>query len=213
VLPKPRDVLKLFKIRDYNLIVLGYIAYTFAMGAYAFWGPTFLVRFHGLSNQFANTFFGGTLVVAGLFGTLVGGFLATKWHRKFKSAYAWLCGVSVLISAPLTTLAFMSSDKTVVMVSLALAMFCIFLSTGPINTLILEASPLNLQSTGMALSIFCIHLFGDVWSPQIVGYLSDRWESLSGALMILPGAFLVAAVFWIKLALEQHKRLVPSRSN
>jgi hypothetical protein len=30
----------------------------------------------------------------------------------------------------------------------------------------------------MALSIFSIHLFDDLWSPQIVGRLSDHFGSL-----------------------------------
>jgi len=40
--PTFRDFLKLFVNKDYQLIVWGYVAYTFAIGAFAFWGPTFL---------------------------------------------------------------------------------------------------------------------------------------------------------------------------
>ncbi len=67
------DVARLFVNRDYNLVVWGYVAYTFALGAFAFWGPTFLQKVHGLSLDRADNFFGAVLVVAGLAGSLIGG--------------------------------------------------------------------------------------------------------------------------------------------
>jgi hypothetical protein len=54
----------------------------------------------------------------------------------------------------------------------------------------------------MAGSIFAIHLFGDLWSPRIVGHLSDRWGDLQRATVtVLPVALLVSAVFWCWLVL------------
>jgi hypothetical protein len=47
----------------------------------------------------------------------------------------------------------------------------------------------------MALSIFAIHLFGDVPSPALVGWLSDR-TSLDLAVLILPVAALAGGVVW-----------------
>ena len=73
---------ELFRIEDYVLVLLGLTAYTFGLGAFAAWGPTFLNRVHGLELSFADQFFGGTLVIAGLLGTLIGGFAATAWHKN-----------------------------------------------------------------------------------------------------------------------------------
>ena len=75
--PSVRDVVNLFRIPDYVLVVLGYTAYTFALGAFGYWGPTFLQRAHSVALDKAATFFGAVLVVAGLVGTLLGGFAAT----------------------------------------------------------------------------------------------------------------------------------------
>jgi len=47
-----------------------------------------------------------------------------------------------------------------------------------------------------------IHLFGDNWSPEIVGRLSDAWNSLQKAVLILPGALLIGAALWLALALR-----------
>ena len=46
--PKWNEVFKLFLIRDYMLTVAGYVAYTFALGAFGVWGPSFLHRIHNI---------------------------------------------------------------------------------------------------------------------------------------------------------------------
>ena len=203
--PKTGDILKIFRVPDYSLVVLGYTAYTFALGAFAVWGPAFLERVHNVPKEIASTFFGAVLVVTGLVGTMAGGFAATAWHKRHPAGYAWMLGLSVVLAAPLAIAAFLASEKNVSMTCLAGAMFFIFLCTGPVNTLILETVPVNLRASAMALSIFCIHLFGDLWSSEIVGRLSDHWGSLQKAVMILPGALGVAAALWISLALKTKR--------
>ena len=108
---------------------------------------------------------------------------------------------------PLVVAAFVVTGQTPALVCLGAAMFFLFLCTGPVNTLILESVPANLRASAMALSIFCIHLFGDLWSAEIVGHLSDRWQSLQKAVMILPGALGVAALLWLTLALKTRRRV------
>ncbi len=204
--PKLRDVFSLLRLRNYNLVVWGYTAYTFALGAFAYWGPAFLNRFHQVPNETASTFFGAVLVVSGLVGTLAGGFAATAWHKRNPGGYAWLCSLSVLAGVPVSLVAFLASNPTVSMACLALAMFLLFLSTGPINTLMLESVPANLRASAVALSIFAMHLFGDFWSPEIVGRLSDALGSLRLAVLILPGALLIGGVLWGILAWLQSTR-------
>ena len=66
------------------------------------------------------------------------------------------------------------------------------------------------QSAIVAISIFAIHLFGDLWSSQIMGALSDHWQSLQRAGLILPGALLVGAALWLALAVKTL-RAMPRR--
>ncbi len=82
-------------------------------------------------------------------------------------------------------------------------MFLLFLSTGPVNTLIIESVPLNLRASAMALSIFMIHLFGDMWSPEIVGRLADAWgHDLRKGVLLLLAVLLVGGVFWLLLVFK-----------
>lgn len=206
---KPRwgDVAELWGRTDYQLVVWGYTAYTFALGAFGVWGPTFLHRVHGVPVESSGTFFGAVLVVAGLLGTVVGGVVATAWQKRTPAGYANMLSVSVVTAAPVAVFAFWTRDRTSAMAALAVAMFLIFLCTGPVNTLILETVPANLRATAMAMSIFAIHLFGDMWSSWFVGRLSDSWGSLRSAVMILPGALVVAAALWIAQAVRMRRRV------
>ncbi len=205
-LPGFKDVLALFKRRDYNLSVWGYTAYTFALGAMAHWGPSFLHRAHGMEVKKAAEFFGYVLVGAGLIGTMLGGLTATVWQKRSRSGYAGTLALSMLFGAPAAWVAFTAASQTTSMTALAVAMFCCFLGTGPINTLILESAPTALRASAMAGSIFIIHLFGDLWSPSIVGLLSDHWANLSKALLILPAVLLMAGLLWGALAWLQHRK-------
>lgn len=203
--PTAGDIARLFCIPDYLLVVLGYTAYTFALGAFGHWGPTFLNRVHGVSVEQAGGFFGGVLVVAGLVGTMIGGFAASAWQKRNPAGYAWTLGLAVLVAVPLAFAAFLVPARFLSMVCLAAAMFVLFLPTGPVNTLILETVPINLRASAMAVSIFMIHLLGDMWSPKIVGRIADATGSLQRAVLILPAALIVGAGLWLALAMKTRR--------
>ncbi len=226
--PKFADVLGLLRLPNYLLVILGYTAYTFALGAFALWGPAFLTRVHGVPVEESARFFGIVLVIAGLIGTLLGGWIATAWQKRTPAGYAWTLGISVSVAVPFAALAFILNERSGAMMCLAGAMFFLFLATGPVNTLILETVPVNLRASAMALSIFTIHLFGDMWSPELVGHLSDllrdRFATASNAAMdaeglklsaqayglkravlLLPLALAVGAVFWLWLAARMRR--------
>jgi MFS family permease len=195
-----RGFLELFRYRRYLLVIAGYVAQTFAMGGFALWAPTFLHRVHHMAVDEAGLFFGGALVATGLVATLVGGFAATAWQRRTGRGYAGVLAISSLLAAPAAFAAFILPDLGAAKVALAGAMFFLFLTTGPVNTLILETVPVAMRATAMAGSIFAIHMFGDLWSPRIVGYLSDHWGNLQRAcLWVLPGALLASVAFWLWL--------------
>jgi hypothetical protein len=158
----------------------------------------------------ASDFFGYVLVGAGLAGTMLGGLAATAWQKRHRSGYAGTLALSMLLGAPAAWIAFSSPDKTTGMTALAISMFCCFLGTGPINTLILESAPAALRASAMAGSIFMIHLFGDLWSPSIVGALSVSWDNLPKALLLLPAVLGLAGVLWGTLAWRQHRAPTPA---
>lgn len=193
----------LFRNKQYMLATIGYVFYTFAMGAFSFWGPAFLSRVHGMNVNDATMFLGPALIVGGLLGTLLGGYLANKWRRKNPAGYAILLSVSVFIAVPFSFISFLTTDTTLSLVAIAISLLFLFQATGPINTILVECVPSNMRASAMAICIFFIHAFGDIWSPELVGHVSDRFNSLRIGMLILPGAFIFAGIFWMWLGRVQ----------
>jgi MFS family permease len=181
--------------RRYVLTVLGYAAYTFAVGGLAAWMPSFLERVRGVPKQEAAVSFGAIVVVTGFLGTFAGGWLGDWCARYSRQAFLWVCGVSVLLAAPFVWAALTTAAPTAYLVYMVIAQFLIFVSTGPINAAIVNmVSPLE-RASAVALSVFAIHLLGDVLSPTLIGVLSD-WGSLRQAVQIVPGMVLLSGLLW-----------------
>ena len=211
--PGWRVYLDLLGFRGYLLVVAGYVAQTFALGGFAFWAPTFLHRVHGMDVEAAGRFFGLSLVATGLVATLAGGYAATAWQKRTGTGYAWILALSSLAAGPAAFAAFAIGDLALAKIALIAAMALLFLATGPVNTLILETVPPAMRACAMAGSIFAIHMFGDLWSPKMVGYLSDRWGNLQQAtLWVLPVSLLVSAFFWGWLVLFVRRERAAGRA-
>jgi MFS family permease len=190
-----RAYLSLLRNRPYLLTVLGYAAYTFAIGALAFWTPTFLERARGIPKAQATVQFGAIVVVTGFVGTYAGGWIGDRWLRTSSQAYLWMSGIATLVAAPLTLAALAASQPSVYWPAIVTAELCLFASTGPINSTIVNVVSPHMRATAMATCIFAIHILGDVPSPSLVGAISDA-SSLARAVLIIPVAVLLAGVIW-----------------
>ena len=185
----------LLRNRPYLLTVLGYAAYTFAIGALAFWTPTFLERVRGIPKAHATVQFGAIVVVTGFLGTYLGGWLGDRLLRVTHHAYWWLSGITTLLAAPLTLLALAAPQPPLYWAGIIGAELCLFASTGPINSAIVNVVSPRMRATAVAVSIFTIHILGDVPSPSLVGMISDA-RSLGEAVLIIPVAVLLSGVIW-----------------
>jgi MFS family permease len=197
---------RLLRLPAYRLVVAGYVAQTFALGAFANWASAFLQRVHHMEMASADRFFGLAVVATGFVATGVGGFWGSAWQRRSRSGYAGVLALSAAAAVPLSFAAFAVPDLFWAKAALVGAMFMLFLSTGPVNTLILETVPVTLRASAMALSIFAIHALGDLWSSALVGWLSDHGGDLRRAVLwTLPGAIAVCALFWGRLVALQRR--------
>jgi MFS transporter, Spinster family, sphingosine-1-phosphate transporter len=172
--PRLTEVLQLLTRRRYLLLVGGYAAQTFSIGAFAVWGPSFLHRLHALPIDRADSLFGMILAGTGLAATLSGGFIANRLRRRTESGYVWLMAGSMIAAVPVCALALLVPGTTLTLVALGVSMFLLFLPTGPITTEMFEIVPAHLRASAVALCTFCIHLFGDLGSPALVGSISQK---------------------------------------
>lgn len=184
----------------YTWTVLGYAAYTFAIGGLSFWAPRYFEHVRGLPLNEADRVIGTAAVVSGLLGTFAGGYVGDWLQKRLRQGYLWLSGVSMVAAVPFAWLALSpSADRSTYTWALFVAEFLVFLSTGPINVVIVNVVPVAMRATAMAVSIFVIHLLGDAISPTVLGITADLagWPT---AALIVPVMVGVSGMIWTATA-------------
>jgi MFS family permease len=212
----------LSKVPLYVGTVLGYCAYTFALGGFAYWAPTYLHRQYGIDPGPASKTFGIVTVGGGLLGTLLGGALGDRLARRRVARAEGEAGsalplaprsmddaiargnldataLGAAIASPLAAVAIAAATAPHFFRNVFPAEIALFLITGPINVAILRSAPPALRASAMALSTFAIHFLGDLWSPMLIGLVADR-APMQLAMFAGPAVFGVAALVWWRTA-------------
>jgi MFS transporter, Spinster family, sphingosine-1-phosphate transporter len=154
---------------------LGMAMMTFALGGLQVWMPTFLHRAHGYSLLDANIIFGLSTISNGLVASLAGGWISDRLLRRTKSAHYLVSAVSLGLGIPAMCVALFASGRTMV-VGIFVAEFLLLLNTGPLNAAIIDSVGPHVRAAALAASIFVYHLLGDVPSPALIGYMSDKYS-------------------------------------
>ena len=141
-----------------------------------------------------NTLFGAITVLAGITGTLTGGWLGDRLQKKSARGYLLVSGWGFLIGTPIAAWAIVAPTLTGCLTAIFFAEFFLFLNTGPLNTVIVNVTRPAVRAMAFAVNIFFIHALGDAISPTILGWFSDLW-GLRSALLVTPVAMALAAVF------------------
>lgn len=210
----------LARVPLYRNTVLGYCAYTFALGGFAYWGPKYLHLRYGLEAGRASVLFGLVTVVGGSIGTLAGGWLADRGARaRIRRAQTAkgapldaretddaitrgnvvVTALAAALGAPLGAAAIMAVTANGFFALVLPCEIALFLLSGPINVALLRSAPPHLRASAMALSIFAIHALGDLWSPPLIGLVADH-APMQLALAACPGVFALAAIVWWRTA-------------
>jgi predicted MFS family arabinose efflux permease len=171
--PNRSTVLGLFRNPAFLAATFGLAMLTFAMGGISAWVPEFLRRSAGLSVGKASQVVGAITVIDGIAGTLIGGMIAQRWLRTNHRALYLHSFWSVALTLPCGALVFFGPPAWSVPALFA-AEFFLFLNTGPLNAAILNSVSGKVRATAVGMNLFIIHCFGDTFSPQIIGAISDR---------------------------------------
>ncbi|MBA2269856.1 MAG: MFS transporter [Chthoniobacterales bacterium] len=188
------DYLSLLRTRSFVFNCAAQTAMTFALGGLAFWMPAYLI-FREQPAAIAVPAFGGITVVAGLASTLLGGFIADRLQKRIGGAYFLVSGVGMILAFPLF-IATIYTPFPFAWVCLFLAVFFVFLNTGPSNAALANVAPPKVRSTAFALNILIIHLFGDAFSPPLLGFVAGR-TSMNVAFFVVSVAALISGVIWL----------------
>ncbi len=181
--PALADYLSIFRTPSFVYNTAGQAAVTFALGAYAVWAATFYQRVRGMDGQQAGLTLGALTALAGLIGIALGTWGADALLKVTRRAYLIWPGLAVAVAVPAIFLAIIDPDRTTSLILLFVASVMMASVLGPSNTVTANVVPANRRAAGYALCIFLVHLFGDISSPLLIGYVSELFgkPSIAGS--------------------------------
>ena len=125
----------------------------------------------------ANYAIGILLAGAGLVGIALSTFVADLLRKVTRRAYLLLASIVVLLSVPLGIAGILVPARVSSLGMLFCASVLMAMVLGPSNTVTANVVPANRRAAGYALFIFLIHLFGDISSPILLGWISGVFGS------------------------------------
>ncbi|PWK07457.1 spinster family MFS transporter [Tumebacillus permanentifrigoris] len=195
-----RELGVLMKNRAFFWSALGYAGISFAFGAIVLFVPTFFQRELGYELGTATMLAGALQVGAGLLGAPIGGYVADFWQKRDKRGRAYTLVLSMAASAILLWGGLLFHSLTLFFLS---AFFMLW-HVGVAASLIFDVTEPGVWNTANAFAMFMMHLLGDIPSPVIVGYISDK-ASLTTAFAVMPIAMLFASVCFWRASRHQSK--------
>lgn len=182
----PRNVLRqfgrLFQIRTLVVLIVMQIFAFFSQGAAVVYLPIYLQQKDtlGLSSGLASILAGGVVVIAGIVGLLVGGYMSDALNRRYAGARVLVCGIGFLLCAPAFAL-------SVTIHSVAIFITCFFITAmlinvynGPSTAATQDVVPSVLRASAVALSLLLAHLLGDAFAPSLIGVLAKGFDPTHG---------------------------------
>ena len=168
-----------------------------------FWLPSFFVRSYNLTLLNASLFYGAVLLIGGLVGIWVGGWLGDRFGQNQRSQYARIPAIAFICTVPFYIIAILSPTLT-------LAFFVLLVPTalglawlGPVISAIQHLVRPDMRATASAIFLFINNLIGIGLGTYAIGALSDTLtaqygdESLRYSILAGTGFYIIAAVLFL----------------
>jgi predicted MFS family arabinose efflux permease len=180
-----------------------------------FWLPSFFVRSYRITLLDASLFYGAILLVGGLAGIWMGGWLSDRFGQTQRSRYATIPAVAFLTTVPFYLFGILSP-------SLTLSFFVLLVPTamglvwlGPVIAAIQHLVRPDMRATASAVFLFINNLIGIGLGTWAIGALSDflqyrygeeslRYSILAGTIFyVMAAALFLLAARWLQRDWEE----------
>jgi MFS family permease len=133
-----------------------------------------------MTSAQAGLFSGVGIVLAGVVGVVLGGYLSDLLSRWYAGARILICGLSFLLSAPayIASVLFAVNLHNLGLYTIAFVITTILLnlSAGPSGAATQDVVPSSLRASAVAISLFVGHILGDAFAPALIGNLARSFD-------------------------------------
>lgn len=194
------SIKKVFAKRAYRHLVLGYTYFIFSTYAFMLWLPQFYHREHGLDSSEIGVWFGASLGLGMVVGSVAGTIISTK---LIKQSPVWEMRFPAIISI-LGLVFFMSvlviENTTISMIACFFGGAMSTAGLGPNFAAVQSLSAPKYRALSSALMLFVSAILGQGLGPTLAGVMSDLFTSydiahpLKYALMLVLLPFSLSAL-------------------
>lgn len=185
-IPVPTNVFAQFgallRIRTLVVLILMQIFAFFVLTVNVVFLPTYLQQkdTFGLTSGQAGLFSGAVVVLAGMAGTVLGGYMADWLNKRHPGSRILVCGIGFLLGAPAFAAAVTFHNLLVFTIFFVISTLLLTLYTGPSTAATQDVVPSALRASAVAISLLIAHLLGDAFSPTLVGVLATSFDPTHG---------------------------------
>jgi MFS family permease len=197
------DVRTILAIPTLRFSLVGVSAILFTVTAVATWMPNFYQRQLGLHQRPATLAFGALVILAGIPGTIVGGWIADRWVNRILGARMVIPGVCLSVSSTLFIVSFLQLPFRA---AYPIQLVAFFVATSAVPALragLSDAVPANLRGTGFGAFNLASVVFGSAAAPVVTSFVATRFGGnfRTAFLVVMPVAYVGAAFL---LAARRH---------
>lgn len=137
------------------------------------WLPDFLVPAEPGAMFYPSYFYGAILLLGGVAGIWLGGFVSDVFGKKNKGAYALVPAIAFALTIPFFLLGVLSQDLRIVFVAFLFIQSLSLMWLGPITSAFQHIVPANMRATASAIFLMINSLIGISLGSFIIGGVSD----------------------------------------
>lgn len=171
-----------------------------------FWLPSFFNRSLGLPVDQVGWFYGSIVLVGGLAGIWLGGWIGDRAGAAQPARYAHIPAACFLLAIPLFGLALFAENLALAWLLFTLAQMLSLAWLGPVVSAVQQIVAPQLRATASAAFLFVNNLLGIAGGYYIIGRMSDAMkdargiESLRYSILYALGFYLLSALIYLLAA-------------
>jgi MFS family permease len=167
-----------------------------------FWLPSFFSRSFGLELIEVSWFYGSIVLVGGVLGTFLGGWIGDRVGPDNPGAYALIPAVCFTVAAPAFAFGLFAPSLEIAWILFVTGQMLALAWLGPVIAAVQHIVPPNMRATASASFLFINNLIGIGFGIFFLGFMSDAMkaahgdESLRYSILYGLGFYLLSALIY-----------------